>query len=178
MTWHTASQPEGGSMDILQELLDPIPMHEFLHRAFTRVPFAVPDKAARYTRDVTEADIAAIVEQGHSVLRIVHNGRLVHDPARLSWAEAQAYYRRGHTLLVRYAERSSAKFQALAEAFAQFFHAPVDIQVYLTPDQQQAFGWHYDLEEVFIIQVQGCRSTRCVKTRSIPGPSGTPCRPT
>ena len=47
-------------------------------------------------------------------------------------------YRRGHTLLVRYAERSSAKCQALAEAFAQFFHAPVDIQVYWTPDQQQA----------------------------------------
>jgi ribosomal protein L16 Arg81 hydroxylase len=87
----------------------------------------------------------------------VHNGRLVHDQARLSWSEAQAYYRRGHTLLVRYAERSSPKFQALAEAFAQFFHAPVDIQVYLTPDQNQAFGWHYDLEEVFIIQVQGCK---------------------
>ena len=33
----------------------------------------------------------------------------------------------------------------------------MDIQVYLTPDQQQAFGWHYDLEEVFIIQVQGCK---------------------
>jgi 50S ribosomal protein L16 3-hydroxylase len=29
--------------------------------------------------------------------------------------------------------------------------------VYLTPDQSQAFGWHYDLEEVFIIQVQGCK---------------------
>ena len=57
---------------------------------------------------------------------------------------------------MRYTERSSAKVEALAEAFAAF-HAPVDIQVYLTPDQQQAFGWHYDLEEVFIIQVQGCK---------------------
>src|SRR5207245_2527152 len=101
--------------------LDPIPIHEFLHRAFTRIPFAMPDKAARYTQDFTEADIAAIVETGRSVLRIVRQGRLVHDHARLSWAEAQAYYRRGHTLLVRYAERSSAKFEVLAEAFAQFF---------------------------------------------------------
>ena len=144
-------------MHVLQELLDPIPVHEFLHRAFTRVPVAMPDRARRYTQDFTEADIAAMVETGRSVLRIVRQGRLVHDHARLSWAEAQAYYRGGHTLLVRYAERSSAKCQALAEAFAQFFHAPVDIQVYVTPDQQQAFGWHYDLEEVFIIQVQGCK---------------------
>jgi hypothetical protein len=51
-------------MDVLQELLDPIPIHEFLHRAFTRVPFAMPEKAARYTQDFTEADIAAMVETG------------------------------------------------------------------------------------------------------------------
>ena len=46
------------------------------------------------------------------------------------------------------------------------FHAPVDIQVYLTPDQHQAFGWHYDLEEVFIIQVQGCKEYSLRQTRS------------
>jgi hypothetical protein len=92
----------------------------------------MPDRAARYTHEFTEAEIAAVVEDGRSLLRIVRNGRLIHETARLSWGEAQAYYRRGHTLLVRYAERSSAKFEALAQAFAQFFHSPVDIQVYLT----------------------------------------------
>jgi ribosomal protein L16 Arg81 hydroxylase len=57
----------------------------------------------------------------------------------------------------RRAASASAKLQALAWAFARVFHAPVDIQVYLTPDQGQAFGWHYDLQEVFIIQVRGYR---------------------
>jgi 50S ribosomal protein L16 3-hydroxylase len=99
-----------------------------------------------------------MVEDPRAILRIVRDGRLVRDRARLSWAEAQAYYRDGYTLLVRHAERASAKVQALAEAFAQVFHAPVDVQVYLTPDQRQAFGWHYDLEEVFIIQVRGCKA--------------------
>jgi 50S ribosomal protein L16 3-hydroxylase len=47
--------------------------------------------------------------------------------------------------------------EALAEEFASFFHTPADIQVYLTPHQNQTFGWHYDLEEVFIIQVHGCK---------------------
>jgi ribosomal protein L16 Arg81 hydroxylase len=98
-----------------------------------------------------------MVEGPQSVLRVVQNGRLILDHARLSWAEAQTHHRRGHTLLVRYAERSCTKLQVIAEAFAQFFHSPVDIQVYLTPDRSQAFGWHYDLEEVFIIQVQGCK---------------------
>jgi 50S ribosomal protein L16 3-hydroxylase len=145
-------------MHVLQELLGPVPVHEFFHTHFTRFPFAMPGHATLYIQDFCEADFAAMVEGAYSILRIVRDGRLVRDRARLSWMEAQAYYRDGHTLLVRHAERSSAKLQALAEAFRRVFHAPVDIQVYFTPDQRQAFGWHYDLEEVFIIQVQGCKT--------------------
>jgi 50S ribosomal protein L16 3-hydroxylase len=144
-------------MHVLQELLGPVPVREFFDHHFTRAPFAMPDQARLYTQDFSDADFAAMVEDPRSILRIVRDGRLVRDRARLAWAEAQAYYRGGHTLLVRHAERSSAKLQALAEAFARVFHAPVDIQVYFTPDQSQAFSWHYDLEEVFIIQVQGCK---------------------
>jgi ribosomal protein L16 Arg81 hydroxylase len=144
-------------MNVLQELLEPVSVGDFLQNNFTQFPFAMPDRAARYTHDFNEADFAAMVESSRAVLRIVRDGRLVQDNARLSWAEAQAYHRRGHTLLVRHAERSSAKLQAFARTFARFLHPPVDIQVYLTPDSSQAFGWHYDLEEVFIIQVRGCK---------------------
>jgi ribosomal protein L16 Arg81 hydroxylase len=147
----------GGSMHVLQELLGVVPVREFLQRHFTRLPFAMPDRAAHYMRHLTATDFAAMVEHPGPVVRIVRQGRLVRDNARLSWAEAQDYHRRGHTLLVRFAERASPKLQTLAEEFAHFFHAPVDIQVYLTPDGHQAFGWHYDLEEVFIIQVHGCK---------------------
>src|SRR4030095_8433233 len=102
-------ESSGGPMDVLQELLDPMPVHEFLHRAFTRVPFAMPDRAMRYTQEFTEADVAAVVDTGRSVLRIVRDGRLVHDHARLSWREAQGYYRRGHTLPGRVADASVTK---------------------------------------------------------------------
>jgi ribosomal protein L16 Arg81 hydroxylase len=144
-------------MNVLQELLGPVSVGEFLQQTFARVPLAMPDRAGRYTTYFTEADLAGMVAHAHATLRVVRDGRMVQDNARLSWAEAQDFHRRGHTLLVRHAERASPKLQAIADAFAHFFHSPVDIQVYLTPDRSQAFGWHYDLEEVFIIQVQGCK---------------------
>jgi 50S ribosomal protein L16 3-hydroxylase len=147
----------GGFMDVLQELLGQVPVSEFLQRTFARVPFAMPDRAGHYTTHFTEADFACMVEHPCATLRVVRNDRMVQDKAKLSWREAQDFHRRGHTLLVRHAERASPKVQAIAEAFARFFHSPVDIQVYLTPQHNQAFGWHYDLEEVFIIQVQGCK---------------------
>ena len=156
MTLHPASTPEGESMHILQELLEPIPVHEFLHRAFTRAPVAMPDRARRYTQDFTEADIAAMVETGRSVLRIVRQGRLVHDQARPPGR------RRRRTIAAAIPCSCAMPNGLLPNARrsprpSRSFHAPVDIQVYVTPDQQQAFGWHYDLEEVFIIQVQGCK---------------------
>jgi ribosomal protein L16 Arg81 hydroxylase len=146
-----------GFMNVLQELLGLVPVSEFLQRTFSRVPVAMPDRAGRYTTHFTEADFACMVEHPYATLRVVRNGHMVQDNANLSWTEAQDFHRRGHTLLVRHAERASPKVQAIAEAFARFFHSPVDIQVYLTPNHNQAFGWHYDLEEVFIIQVQGCK---------------------
>jgi hypothetical protein len=135
--------------------LGSVPVRAFFDKHFTRAPFAMPDHATLYTQDFSDADFAAMGEDSRARLRIVRDGQLVHDRARLSWAEAQAYSQGGHTLLVRHAERASATRQGLTEAFARVLHAPVDLQVYLTPDQSQAFGWPDDLEEVLIIQVRG-----------------------
>jgi hypothetical protein len=79
-------------MHVLQELLGPVPVREFFDKHFTRVPFAMPDQATLYTQDFSDADFAAMAEDSRAMLRIVRDGRLVHDRARLSWAEAQAYY--------------------------------------------------------------------------------------
>jgi 50S ribosomal protein L16 3-hydroxylase len=145
-------------MNMLQELLGPVPVDEFLQQSFSRLPLAMPDRAERYITHFTDDDFARMVEHEGGTLRVVRNGQMVQDNARLSWAEARDAHRRGHTLLVRHAERACPKVRAIAEGFAHFFHSPVDIQVYLTPNHNQAFGWHYDLEEVFIIQVQGCKA--------------------
>ena len=63
-------------MHVLQELLGPMPVREFLQHHFTRTPFALPDNAVRYTRVFTNADFAAMVEGPQSTLRVVREGRL------------------------------------------------------------------------------------------------------
>ena len=64
-------------MNVLQELLGPVPVSEFLQRAFSRAPLAMPDRAGRYTTHFTEADFACMVEHPCSTLRVVRNGHLV-----------------------------------------------------------------------------------------------------
>ena len=45
--------------------------------------------------------------------------------------------------------------RAVAAAFARDFAAEVNIHMYCTPGDQFGFGWHYDAEEVFIVQTTG-----------------------
>ncbi len=102
--------------------------------------------------------IENIFEEKKSVLRIVQDGRVIKDYVDLSFNEAQKHHSMGHTLLLRYAEKSSSELKELAMDFEKSFHTPVDIQLYCTPEGHNAFGWHYDVEEVFIIQTRGSKT--------------------
>ncbi|MDB5337166.1 MAG: hypothetical protein JWN70_2785, partial [Planctomycetaceae bacterium] len=61
----------------------------------------------------------------------------------------------GYTIGVRHAERSDPTLADLAQRFANVFAAPVDIHLYCTPARHPGFGWHYDAEEVFVLQTSG-----------------------
>jgi ribosomal protein L16 Arg81 hydroxylase len=61
----------------------------------------------------------------------------------------------GYTLLVRHAERHDSRLAELAAGFERDLAAPVNVHMYCTPGGEHGFGWHYDAEEVFIVQTTG-----------------------
>jgi 50S ribosomal protein L16 3-hydroxylase len=76
----------------------------------------------------------------------------------------------GFTLLVRHAERHDEGLAAVAAAFERDFAAAVNIHLYCTPGGQFGFGWHYDAEEVFIIQTTGRKEYSLRKNTVNPWP--------
>jgi 50S ribosomal protein L16 3-hydroxylase len=145
-------------LKILQDLLGDQPVQSFLESAFTRQPFSMPDRAAPYADLLTWDVVRHVLKEGRSVLRIIKDGKMVQDDAKVSFDEAKRYYDDGCTLLLRYAERSHPGLKSLADDFEQSFRTPVDIQAYCTPPGAQAFLWHYDVEEVFILQTAGAKA--------------------
>lgn len=133
-------------------------LEDFLENVFTRQPFSLPDRARSLGHLLTWDVVREVIEAKRSVLRIIKDGKMVLDDAAVGFDEAMAYYRDGCTLLLRYAERSHAGLKALADDFAQGFNTPVDIQAYCTPAGEQAFLWHYDVEEVFVVQTLGAKA--------------------
>ncbi|MBI1904310.1 MAG: cupin [Planctomycetia bacterium] len=76
----------------------------------------------------------------------------------------------GYTLVIRHAERHSPQLRSLAEGFARDFAGPVNVHMYFTPPGQYGFGWHYDAEEVFIVQTEGSKEYLLRKNTVHPWP--------
>jgi 50S ribosomal protein L16 3-hydroxylase len=145
-------------LKVLQQLLGETPVSTFLESSFTRAPFSMPDTAAPLADHLDWDVVRAVIEDGRGVLRIIRDGQMVLDDAKCGFDEAMRYYKDGCTLLLRYAERAHPKLKSLSDDFANAFHTPVDIQCYCTPEGAQAFLWHYDVEEVFILQTRGAKA--------------------
>ena len=90
------------------------------------------------------------------------------DPA--SAAEAQALLAQGYTLGIRHAERHGGELAALAAEFRADFAAEVNVHLYCTPGGQPGFGWHYDAEDVFILQTAGSKEWSLRKNTVNPWP--------
>lgn len=144
-------------MKILSELLGDVPLTAFLEKHFTRLPFSRPGGARQFRDLLSWTTVENIVREDKSVLRVVKDGKMVSDYVKLSMDEIRARHKDGQTLLVRFAEKSDKKLNDLAQDFARSFRTDVDIQLYCTPEGHNAFGWHYDVEEVFILQCQGSK---------------------
>jgi hypothetical protein len=84
--------------------------------------------------------------------------------------DARELLEQGYTLLVRHAERHDARLAELAAAFARDFASTVNIHIYCTPAGQYGFGWHYDAEEVFLVQTTGRKEYSLRKNTVNPWP--------
>jgi ribosomal protein L16 Arg81 hydroxylase len=88
-------------------------------------------------------------------LLVIRDGRRCPGDAPHNVPALQRLEREGCTSLVRHAERHSAALSQLAAAFGETFRSPVNVHMYFTPPGRFGFSWHYDAEDVFIVQTSG-----------------------
>lgn len=144
-------------MKILTQILKENPNSVFLPKHFTRLPYSRPDDAKDLADFLNWGVVQKVLKEKKSILRIVKDSVLLTEGSNIEYDHAMEYYNQGHTLLLRYAERSHPLLKMLADDFSTSFKTEVDIQLYCTPEGNNAFGWHYDVEEVFIIQTRGSK---------------------
>jgi len=143
---------------MFESWLGTISQAEFLREFYLHQPHSVAQGASPVV-SLLSWDIfrRALPRSEASDLLAVRDGRLWRGLDPRTDVEAMELFRAGYSLVVRHAERHDAGLANLAANFAADFGAPVVIQLYATPQQHTSFGWHYDAEEVFIVQTFGTK---------------------
>jgi len=144
---------------MIEELIRPLSIKEFTQQYLGRQPFALPGTAESFRRLLSWAMLASIFNTGHKNCWLVKNGNLApqHDKPDFSvnLTEAMKGYTEGYTVLIRHSELVHRDLGIIASKFLEHFQRPIDIQLYVTPYGQEGFDWHFDAEDVFVIQSSG-----------------------
>lgn len=154
----------------IEKLLGEFPLHRFIGEYFLRQPFSLPRGAATLTQLGTWPTVEAILAKPDVDVLVVKAGRRWEGNDNPSPDEARRLFDEGHTILVRHAERCHPQLAELAAAFEHDFAADIDVHLYYTPGNQHGFGWHYDAEDVFILQTAGSKEYSLRKNTVNPWP--------
>lgn len=149
-----ARQPADAARDI-DELLQPIGLERFLAEYFHRLPLALPGVIARQLPLMTWSRFVSIFRSPDVDWMAAQSGSQRSVPRQAEQETIETLIGEGCTVLVRHAERHDETLRDLASDFGLTFRAPVDLHVYATPPKHYGFSWHYDPEDVFLLQVSG-----------------------
>jgi ribosomal protein L16 Arg81 hydroxylase len=141
---------------MLSQLLGSMTPQSFLEDYFLKLPLAMAGGCRHLcTLGSWEIVVHLLAQTGIDVL-VGREGAAWQGPTPDA-AEARRLLDDGYTLGIRHAERHHHDLARLASDFAAEFAAPVDLHLYMTPASHAGFGWHYDAEDVFILQTQGSK---------------------
>lgn len=154
----------------LQTLLGDVPVQRFVAEHFQRLPYSAAGRAAPLCPLGTWEAMTDLLAKGDADVLVCRRNEQHEGSRPRSAEEARRLVDDGYTLLVRHAERHDERLAQVAAAFEVDLAAPVNIHFYCTPAGQFGFGWHYDAEEVFIVQTAGRKEYSLRKNTVNPWP--------
>jgi 50S ribosomal protein L16 3-hydroxylase len=154
----------------LQTLLGDFAIQQFVADYYHRLPYSAAGLARPLCELGTWESLTSILSRDSADVLVCRRNEQFAGPLPRTADDAMRLVDAGYTLLVRHAEWHDPRLAEVAAAFARNFAAPVNIHMYCTPGGQFGFGWHYDAEEVFIIQTTGRKQYSLRKNTVNPWP--------
>ena len=157
---------------MLSEWLRPESVGEFTATHLGRAPYARPGAAASAVSRLSWAVLERVLEaRPKPDVLVARDGRLAGASAPRHLRAARALLARELGIVVRKAERHDSALAELARSFAADLPGEVHVQLYVTPAGTRTFGWHFDAEEVFIVQTAGTKDYFMRANTVLPGGS-------
>ncbi|HEY0710256.1 MAG TPA: cupin domain-containing protein [Polyangia bacterium] len=141
---------------MLSKWLSPMTLAQFQEQHFRRLPHAAAGTASNVGALLDWDALGRIlgVATPNDVLTVAR-GKVIEAPPPRSLADVKHLFSSGLGLTVRKVAKYQPGLAALAEAFAAELPGTIDLHVFVTPGGTHGYGWHYDIEHVFIVQTAG-----------------------
>jgi ribosomal protein L16 Arg81 hydroxylase len=154
----------------LTQWLGETPLANFIEDHYLRLPFSGAGGGAGDWELGSWDTLGRVLAAENVDSLVVRDGRRVDAEPPRNRDQAEAIAAEGCTILVRNAQRHDPSLAELARGFERDFCGPVNIHIYATPAGRFGFGWHYDAEEVFILQTVGAKEYSLRKNTVNPWP--------
>lgn len=158
---------QAGQQNLLDQLVAPLPARAFLDEYWERKSLVLTGDPARF------AELFALKDVG----RLLHYLKPSPPEEMLLVKESQHYARRwtnsdgtprpsavraalgeGYSLIVNGIDKLWEPVERFAIGLQAELQHPVDVNLYVTPPGARAFSHHWDIMDVFILQVSGRKS--------------------
>jgi 50S ribosomal protein L16 3-hydroxylase len=141
----------------------------------SRLPDAMPSVVARPSALFGPGSFATLMSSpGPLDALIVDRGREVGEAVPRTLDALERLLDAGHSLVVRRAERRLESARAIASEVERALSAPARVQLFVTPTSHTSFGWHYDADDVCIVQTQGTKDYYLRRNTVDPGATAGP----
>lgn len=130
----------------------------FLHARAAGLPYScTPELEAREASFEWTLLERVLAEAPAPAVLVVRRNELLARPSPRGAAAVRALFAEGTGMVVQRAERYDAGLRSLAEAFERELSGSAHIQLFVTPASTHGFGWHFDAEDVCILQTLGTK---------------------
>lgn len=155
---------------MIEQILGGLTAGQFLEKHYTRLPHSKAGAAAGFTTFAGWTAVESILAKGGVDGFLAKEGVMWEGGRLPPFSEVKTLFGDGHTLVIRNAEKHDPELARIADGFHRDFGAEVNVHVYCTPPQRSGFGWHYDPEDVFILQTHGAKEYQLRKNTVNPWP--------
>jgi ribosomal protein L16 Arg81 hydroxylase len=152
----------------LESLLAPITLNEFFASYWEKAPLVIANaEPGRYQTLLRTSDIDFIIwsaftsdKNSVNALATAEVKKSAEEVAVSQLAQLYDAYNGGSTVRVSGVHRHWKPVAELCRSLEQLFEFPVRANLYCSPARASASLRHYDLHDVFVLQISGCKSWR------------------
>src|ERR687895_2071105 len=143
---------------MLDEWLSPMTVSLFARDYLRKQPYASPSSACSMMPIFGWGTLDQLLTKNPAAdVLVVARGKLLELTPPRTLSEACGLLIKGVGLVIRRAEQLDPGIAELAASVTQYIPGEVHVQLFVTPAGTHGFGWHYDDEDVFIVQTAGSK---------------------